>query len=299
MRRLALLCTLAVLVAAPAAASAQAPEVALSRTVAAVGEPIALTIQLDTPAGAVVELDPAAATWGDIRVIRVLSQRATPLEDGLRHRIEALVAPFAPGSVSFRPAVVVTSDSGSAPATLPALTLEVPTILVPGEPLTLSALPPPVPIDGARSPFLWPGIGAGAFALALLAAFSLRLFLRWWGSRPVAQDEPALKPAAAPADDELASAGALLDTDTAGAYRAIASAVRRILGERYAFPAQSLTTAELETRMTAAGVDGWEERMARELLRECDAVVYAGYRPAPPRRVADLRIAREIVRGSG
>ena len=51
--------------------------------------------------------------------------------------------------------------------------------------------------------------------------------------------------------------------------------------------------------MSAAGVDGWEERMARELLRECDAVVYAGYRPAVERRVADLRIAREIVGGTG
>ena len=51
--------------------------------------------------------------------------------------------------------------------------------------------------------------------------------------------------------------------------------------------------------MTAAGVDGWEERMARELLRECDAVVYAGYRPVVERRIADLRIAREIVGGTG
>ena len=99
--------------------------------------------------------------------------------------------------------------------------------------------------------------------------------------------------------DALAAAASLLEGDAAGAYRAISSAVRHILSERYEFPAQSLTTAELETRMSAAGVDGWEERMARELLRECDAVVYAGYRPAVERRVADLRIAREIVGGTG
>ena len=119
--------------------------------------------------------------------------------------------------------------------------------------------------------------------------------LRWWRSRP---REPESVPEPVPVD-ALAAAASLLEGDAAGAYRAISSAVRHILSERYEFPAQSLTTAELETRMSAAGVDGWEERMARELLRECDAVVYAGYRPAVERRVADLRIAREIVGGTG
>jgi hypothetical protein len=31
------------------------------------------------------------------------------------------------------------------------------------------------------------------------------------------------------------------------------------------------------------------------LLEECDAVVYAGYRPASERRLADLNMAREIL----
>ena len=298
MRRLALLCTLAaVLAVLPALAGAQNPEVTLSRSHAAIGEPIVLTVVLETSADGVVELDPASDSWGPVRVIRVLSQTALVLETGLHHRIEVLIAPFAPGTIAFRPAVIVTTNAGSSPVALPALTLEVPSSLAPGEPLTLSPLPPPAPIGGAQSPLFWPAVALGALAAGALASVTLVLVLRWWRNRPAA---PAPAPAAPPAPvDVFASAAALLEADAAGAYRAISTAVRNVLGERYEFPAQSLTTAELETRMAAAGVDGWEERMARELLRECDAVVYAGYRPAIERRVADLRIAREIVGGTG
>lgn len=296
MRRLALLCVLAAVLAVPALAAAQDPEATVSRSFAAIGEPITVTITLDAPAGAVVEIDPAADSWGDVRVVRVLSQSAAPVEGGLRHQIEVLVAPFAPGSVAFRPAVTVTTDAGSAPADLPALTIEVPSTLLPGEPLALSPLPPPVPIEGAQSVLLWPGIALGALVAVVLAGIAAVLAARWWRNRPVDSVEP--EPPSEP-EDVFETAQSLLETDAAGAYRAIASAVRNVLGERYKFPARSLTTAELETRMTAAGVDGWEERMARELLRECDAVVYAGYRPAVERRIADLRVAREIVGGTG
>lgn len=297
MRRLAFLCALAAALAVPVLAAAQEPEATVSRSFAAIGEQIVVNITLDTPADAVVEVDPAGESWGDVRVIRVLSQSATATEAGLQHRIEVLVVPFAPGAVTFSPAVVVTTDSGSALAALPALTLEVPSTLSPDEPLTLSPLPPPVPIDGAQSVMLWPGIALGGLVAVVIAVIAAMLARRWWRNRPVDTGEVAPEPP--PTDHVLAQAEALLETDAAGAYRAISSAVRHVLGERYEFPAQSLTAAELETRMADAGVDGWEERMARELLRECDAVVYAGYRPVVERRVADLRIAREIIGGTG
>jgi len=296
-KRLAILCALVLALAVPTLAAAQNPEVTLSRPFAAIGEPVVLTIVLDTPAGAVVEVDPAADTWGEVRVIRVLSQTAVAFDAGLHHRIEVLVAPFAPGMVSFRASVTVTTDAGSTPIELPGLTIEVPSTLLPGEPLTLSALPPPVRIEGAQSALFWPAVALVALVALLVATVALVLGRRWWRSRPRAPEAPP-EPPPAPVD-VLATAASLLEGDAAGAYRAISAAVRNILGERYEFPAQSLTTAELETRMAAAGVDGWEERMARELLRECDAVVYAGYRPVVERRIADLRIAREIVGGTG
>ena len=297
MRRLALLCALVGALAVPVFAAAQDPEVSLSRSWAAVGEPVVLTIVLDTAADAVVEVDPGAESWGEMRIVRVLSRTVLPVDGGLHHRIEVLVAPFAPGAVAFRPAVTVTTDAGSTPVDLPALTIEVPSVLAPDDPLVLSELPLPVTIEGAESPMLWPGIGLGAAATALVVAVGLVFGLRWWRNRPRRVEE-APEPPPAPVD-VLATAASLLDTDAPGAYRAISVAVRHILRERYDFPAPSLTTAELETRMAEVGVGGWEERMARELLRECDAVVYAGYVPAVERRVGDLRVAREIVGGTG
>ena len=90
-------------------------------------------------------------------------------------------------------------------------------------------------------------------------------------------------------------AGALLDSDPVAAYRALAFAVRRHLAEQYGFPARALTASELERRMEAEGLDRWQARLVAGLLENCDAVVYAGYRPAPERRRHDLTMAREIV----
>ena len=95
----------------------------------------------------------------------------------------------------------------------------------------------------------------------------------------------------------LTGAEGLIDSDPVGAYRTLSSVVRGALGSKYGFPASSLTTPELKRRMESAGVDRWQARLVGGLLEECDAVVYAGYRPAGERRNADLNMAREIVEG--
>ncbi len=297
MRCLALAGALALLLASPLAAAAQAPDAvdaALARPAARIGEPVLLTLTLIAPADAAVELDPSAPSWGDVRVLRVRAWESAAVDGGVRHRIEVLVAPFAPGALAFAPALRVVTDAGPAALRGPSLSLNAPSALAPGEPLTISPPPPLAGIGGGQSPLLWPAVGAVALAAVALVAAAAALGLRWWRRRPRAVGEPAPEVVPAPAA-ALDAAEALLAADAAGAYRAIAGAVRRDLGERYAFPARSLTTGELEPRMEAAGVDGWEARLARELLRECDAVVYAGYRPAPERRRADLAVARELV----
>jgi hypothetical protein len=47
--------------------------------------------------------------------------------------------------------------------------------------------------------------------------------------------------------------------------------------------------------MIRLGVDRWQVRVAGGLLAQCDAVVYARYRPAAERADADLTAAYEIV----
>jgi hypothetical protein len=137
-----------------------------------------------------------------------------------------------------------------------------------------------------------PTILGAAAAVAALFAWLVRRFARRLASRPRAI--PASVEEAPPTTD-LSGAAASLNSDPVAAYRTLASTVRAALASRYGFPARALTTTELERRMEAEGVDRWQARLVGGLLEECDAVVYAGYRPASERRLADLNMAREIL----
>jgi hypothetical protein len=78
-------------------------------------------------------------------------------------------------------------------------------------------------------------------------------------------------------------------------YLAIGMTVRNYLSQRFDFAAFALTTSELQERMVRNGVDRWQARLAGGLLDQCDAVIYAQYRPARERADADLTAAYEII----
>ena len=73
--------------------------------------------------------------------------------------------------------------------------------------------------------------------------------------------------------------------------------VRGALGGRYGFPATRSRPPSCSGGWRCHGVERWQARLVAGLLEECDAVVYAGYRPAAERRQADLTMAREILEG--
>ncbi|MEX0783165.1 MAG: hypothetical protein WD557_10975 [Dehalococcoidia bacterium] len=279
------------LILGPTASAQDGDSATLRVTDARLGEPVTLTIEVLTDAGSTVELDPASPAWGDIEVIGIDSQEQFPEGERVRHVLEVRVAPFNVGAVAFAPAVNVVTGSESQPRELPALSIDVLPTLPADAPLELSPLPLPSGIAGGESPFLKPLIGLGAVAgLLLLVALTwltVRAILR--RPRRLALPDPYRAP------PDLAGADAILDSDPVGAYRTLAAAVRRHLSDRYGFPAVALTARELERRMEAEGVDRWEARLVGGLLENCDAVVYAGYRPAFERRQADLTMAREIV----
>ena len=57
----------------------------------------------------------------------------------------------------------------------------------------------------------------------------------------------------------------------------------------------AMTTRELGDQILNRGVDRWQARLVSGLLSQCDAVVFAGYRPALERADTDLTAAYEIV----
>jgi hypothetical protein len=148
-----------------------------------------------------------------------------------------------------------------------------------------------------------PPVALYAAVSALVLALLLVLGLIYWRQRSlrylVIVPEPVLA-GLGPED----RARALLDRaaaefdasgDYVAYYSAIATTVRNYLTQRFGFAAFALTTSELQDAMGRRGHDRWQARLVAGLLSQCDAVVYAHYRPAPERADADLTAAYEIV----
>jgi len=266
--------------------------VSLSATSALIGQQLMLVVDVYTPRGATLEIDPNARSWRGVEVVRLASASTRDDGDSTRHHLEIVVAAFVPGDLGFAPGVSVVQGKEVIPRALPGATLTVMPTLAPDDPGVLTPLPAPRAIAGAQSPLLRPAIAAaaavGVSLIVAALAFALRAVLG--RRRPL----PAMPPAA-PGTPDLAGVESIIHSDPSGAYRALAASVRAVLSRRYGIPAAALTAGEIARRMEADGLDRWQARLVSGLLDECDAVIYAGYRPAAERRQFDLNMAREIV----
>jgi hypothetical protein len=284
------------LLAWPATALADDGDAAtISRPAAAAGEQVVLSVVVRTAPGAIVEVDPAAPSWNGVEFVRIASETTSVEGDAEVHRLELVVAPFWLGENTVLPAVNIVRGTEVTPRLLPAVAITVRATLAADAPLELSPLPAPEAIGGAESPLLRPGIAAGAVVGVIVAGFLGGWLVRAMLRRTAPESAPVLQPRR-PAFG-IADAEAMIDTDPVAAYRTLGTIVRSVIAGRYGFPAAALTTRELQGRMEAEGVDRWLARLVGGLLQECDAVVYAGYRPADERRQADLTMAHEILAG--
>lgn len=291
---LALAVTTLALLLQPVAAQEPGEGVTLERTTALVGDQIRMTVRVLAPAGATVELTPGTDSWNGIELVR--AERPVPAEQGEKTlwTIEAVIAGFVPGQTEFAPAVAVVTNTDVQAKVLQPVRLTVASVLGPDDPLVLRPLAPPVAIPGDESPWLRPMIAVGIGIIALLVLGLMWLLWRLLQRALRGGGEPLFAPAVAE-EPGLDSAERVLDSDPVAAYRLMSSVVKSELAKRYGLRATALTTAELRTRLENAGADRWEARLVGGLLEECDAVIYAGYRPAAERRAADLTMAREIV----
>ncbi len=279
----------------PAILSAQEPDadrIQLRRSSALIGERLPATIYVTAPAGSEVELTPGTPSWAGFELVSsgspaVLSRGAESL-----WVFEVLLAPFLPGDVALAPTVAIVSGADVATRVLPPVPVTVLSTLGPDDPLELTPLAPPVAIDGAESPLLRPAVALAGLLAAALIITGGWLLARRWARRP--RRVPAPVPAAHDLPG-LQTAEAVIDSDPVSAYRVMSLVVKTELAQRYGLRATALTSTELRRRLEEQGVDRWQARLVGGLLDECDAVIYAGYRPAAERRRADLTMAREIV----
>jgi hypothetical protein len=162
---------------------------------------------------------------------------------------------------------------------------------------TLRPLKPQAEVSGA--PLWWQRYGP--YALGVVAVCALLAYGAYrWRTRP--RRTVVATPAIAPVDeaararlDVLAAGNPLAHGDYDGYYGTIAEVVRDHLQTHFGFNARALTTAELQQRMVALGVERWQARLVSGLLDRCDGAVYARRRPDPSSADHDLTMAYEIV----
>jgi hypothetical protein len=258
-----------------------------------IGQQTTLDIQLLTPPGAIVEVDALSPSWQGAEVIRLVSHTTVPDGAGERHTIRLVVAPFFPGEQEVIPAFFVETDGVIEERAGAPFRWTVASSLPAGAPLEISPIAPPRPIGGAESPLLRPALAAAGVGVVVLVLLAVWGVARWVAKRPRTVQPPPVD--LTPRPPVLQPAEQLIDIDPAAAYRHVAAAVRSAIGVRYGVPANAMTSGEIRGRMEAEGIDRWEARLVAGLLEQCDAVVYAGYRPAAERRQADLVTAREII----
>lgn len=280
-------------------AAQQAPRIAsvtFEPQEATVGDRLTLTIAIAHDAGDTITGPGFDADFGSFEIIDIATPRTDTGNGQTTTTLVYTLTAFATGRATLPPlAVTYRGAAGEGALTTPEHAVEIVSVLAPGE-TELRPLKPQLEFEsGAPSPLV-PATFVALFALLTGAGYVL--LSRAIASRPLAL--PVVVPPTAPHVAARADLDALARTDLAehdpnGYYAAIAAIMRRYLSARFAFPAYAMTRRELDREMRRAGIDRWPARLTSNVLEQCDAVQFAGFRPAAPRRDADLTAAYEII----
>ena len=204
---------------------------------------------------------------------------------------------FKPGDYTIPPMQIGwrATDGTNGTTTSESRAVHIASVLTPGD-SNLRPLKPQIELDDPAPPPFMPVLFVALFAA--LTVFGYSLVARAINARPTPVSIPTHAAPTPPADVRARAAlDAIADAtdDLPAYYAAIASTIRGYLSERFGFAAYAMTRRELERSATAAGLDRWPARLTANLLEQCDAVVFATFRPAPERVAADLTAAYEII----
>ena len=263
-----------------------------------VGDHFRYLIKLEVDAGSTVTLAPGGLSPALSQTRRIQSTSRSLGNGRAELSLTLEVAAFIPGPLDLPPIKLRVRAPGGATADIdtPPSRVIIESVVPAGGVLTPRDLKPQAEI-GAGSPTTLI-VAMAVLVLALLAVIAALVYRLRRTPRPE-PETPAAEPVSGPEDRArrvLADAATLLARgDYPAYYSTLAVTVRSYLTERFEFPAFALTTSELQERMVASGMDRWQARLVAGLLNQCDAVVFAQYRPAPERADADLTAAYEIV----
>jgi hypothetical protein len=297
----------------PAVVRAQEPAaltVTVDRDRVTVGERITVTVVLRLAADAQPNLTDLERQFDPLELLVVGLPEERPLGAGMKEiRVRYQVAAFRTGGMQL-PALTVTfarPDGTTGAATSTPIPISVVSVIPPGaDPADVRDLKGQIDLPYTPPVSSRAVAAVIAFVVGVSGAAALGGWLVWRrGRAPALEGEsvpapPVAPEAAARAElDRIAALGLLERGDLTAFHALLAACVRRYLSDRYGFPAFAMTTTELRARMEQLGVGRWQARLTAGLLAECDAVSYAGYRPAPARAESNLAMAYEIVSLSG
>jgi hypothetical protein len=300
---LALLLALAAFVIVREAASAAEPILVDQRLEDAegitVGDRFRYVIKVDADRGTTVTLAPGGLppelSLAEPPVVGTRSKGEGRIEITLT--IE--VAAFFPGAIDLPPLRLSyrSPDGRTGGLETRQARIEVQSVLPASGEVTPRDLKPQAEIGAPGSAALYAAVGV--LVLVLILVF----WLIYWRQRALRRIVlvPEPEPVGVSPEDRarriLDRAGTEFDAtgDYVAYYAEIAVTIRNYLTERFGFSAFALTTSELQEAMSRRGHDRWQARLVGGLLSQCDAVVYAHYRPAKERADADLTAAYEIV----
>ena len=172
--------------------------------------------------------------------------------------------------------------------------VRVDSVLVPNE-TELRPLKPQLDISADAPSPIWPTLFVAIFAA--LTVFGYVLVQRAIAQRPIEpQHEPTpLTPRESARNSLDRLAAEEPRRQPREFYAALSFTLRQYLSAQFGFPAYAMTRRELQRHTSRAGIDRWPARLTANLLEQCDAVQFAGFRPAPERVDADLTAAYEII----
>jgi len=281
------------------AGAQQAPtltSVTLTPDTATIGDRLTLTIDVDHADGFAARGPGFGESYGPFELLEIMEPQREPNGALVRTTLSYTLTTFRTGTVELPPLPIEWSGaSGSGTLFTPEQRVTVRSVLLPGE-AELRPLKPQLDIAPPAPSAIWPAGFVAIFAALTVAGYWL--MRRAVQERPPARPGPAARPSlpherARAALDQLATRGP--EEDPKERYAALAVILRRYLSERFGFPAYAMTRRELQRHTSRAGIDRWPARLTTNLLEQCDAVQFAGFRPAPERMDADLTAAYEIV----
>ncbi len=264
-----------------------------------VGDRITLSISVEHDPGVVLEAPDDPEAFAPLDLIDVRDPVTREIAGGRSETLfEYELAAFLIGDVEPSPLSITATGAEVLRVEPPSIVVE--SVVPPDAPLQFRDLKAPLQASTGPPRWIWAAFFMAGFAA--ISVFTMALARVPTLSRPPVLVKEPVEPEEDAQDiiraefTDLEEAGLLDSGELAKYYERVGETLRRYLSLRFDVPASAMTPSEIEKQLDAIAMNKLAVRQVVSTLEQCQAVQFAGYRPARERAEADLAGAREIVR---